>query len=69
MKLWMMKKTEMMTMTLESLVRILKLNGNCNVSAETLKKYGKTRIEKECGFKITVKESRNCETNYILEKK
>ena len=56
-------------MTLESLVRILKLNGNCNVSAETLKKYGKTRIEKECGFKITVKESRNCETNYILEKK
>ena len=59
----------MRKMEIETIVRILQKNGNCNVSAETLKTYSKTRIEKECGFEITIKESRNCETNFILEKK
>lgn len=56
-------------MQMETIVRLLKLHGNCNVSAETLKANSKTNIEKECGFEITVKASVNDSNNYILEKK
>ena len=56
-------------MQMETIVRLLKLYGNCNVSAETLKANSKTKIEQECGFEITVKSSQNDNTNYILERK
>ena len=55
-------------MTLETIVRILKEKDNCYVSSETLNRYTKNEIEKECGFEIRVRFAYTCEKGYILER-
>ena len=55
-------------MTLEVMTKILKENNNVLVKIQSFKKYGKKRIEQECGFEIEIRSSSQ-DDEYILVKK